>query len=207
MNKSYIPKYNMGGMVGQGGLPEPPGMVPGAASAGLAPQGGAAAPPQADAQALEMQVNQFVSQHPEQVAQMRDAIMAEVQSGDMDMQELNQLVQLATVAAQNPQMYPYIRQHAVQQGIATEQDIPEQYDQGLVFALMLAGRAAQQQTAGGQAGAPQSMEKGGPVAGKGKKGGVIIEAHEGEYVIPKYVVAMKGKEFFDSLVEKYKQDG
>lgn len=203
MNNPYIPKYNMGGMVGQGGLPEPSGMVPGAASAGLAPEGGAPAAA-ADSQQLDMQVNQFVSQHPEQVAQMRDAIMTEVQSGDMDMQELNQLVQLATVAAQNPQMYPYIRQHAIQQGIATEQDLPEQYDQGLVFALMLAGRAAQQSAGSGES--IPSMEKGGSVPGKNKKGGVIIEAHEGEYVIPKNVVAMKGKEFFDNLVEKYKQN-
>ncbi len=36
-------------------------------------------------------------------------------------------------------------------------------------------------------------------------GSVLLNAHEGEYVIPKRVVEMKGKEFFDTLVEKYKE--
>jgi hypothetical protein len=40
---------------------------------------------------------------------------------------------------------------------------------------------------------------------KKSDGSVLINAHEGEYVIPKRVVEMKGKEFFDSLVEKYKE--
>jgi hypothetical protein len=42
------------------------------------------------------------------------------------------------------------------------------------------------------------------VPSKGKSGGgVLIQAHEGEYVIPAHVVKMKGKEFFDSMLEKY----
>jgi hypothetical protein len=55
------------------------------------------------------------------------------------------------------------------------------------------------------AGAP-SMAKGGAVPpSKKNDGSVLINAHEGEYVIPANVVKMKGKEFFDSLVEKYKE--
>lgn len=203
MDNSYIPKYQMGGLVGPDGLPQPTGMPPGGApqGVGVAQQG---QQPGGDPQMLEMQVNQFIKQHPEQVAQLQEAITMELESGEMTAEELNQMVQLATVAAQNPEMYSYVRQHALQQGIAGEQDLPEQYDQGLVFALMLAGRAAQ------QGGAPQgnipSMAKGGPVPGGKAKadGGVVIEAHKGEYVIPENVVAMKGKEFFDNLVEKYK---
>jgi hypothetical protein len=50
-----------------------------------------------------------------------------------------------------------------------------------------------------------SMAKGGEVPmSKKRDGSVLINAHEGEYVIPANVVKMKGKEFFDSLVEKYK---
>lgn len=199
---SYIPKYNAGGMVGAGGLPEPTGMTPGGAGMSLGAQ--PAPPAEGDGQALNMQVSQFVKQHPEQVAQMQEAIMEELQSGEMKNEELNQLVQFATVAAQNPQMYPYIRQHILQQGIATEQDVPEQYDQGLVFALMLAGQSLQQGGGTGQ-GIPSMAEGGAVGKGKGKGSGTIIEAHEGEYVVPKNVVAMKGKEFFDKLVERYKQ--
>lgn len=94
-------------------------------------------------QMLEMHLNQFVNQHPQQVAQIRAVVEQAMASGELTPQELNMIVQLATIAAQNPQMYPYVRKFAIQQGIATEQDLPKEYDQGLVFVLLLAGRAAQ----------------------------------------------------------------
>lgn len=216
--QSFVPSYQAGGMIGAGGIPEPMG-------AGLTPQGripqGGMTP-----QMLEMQVNQFATQHPQQIAQIRAAIMEVMQTGELTQQELNMIVQLATVAAQNPEMYPYVRNFAIQQGIAMEQDLPQQYDQGLVFVLLLAARAIQADV-GGQnmmqggtpamargpdvtasqvsGGAMPSMAKGGEVPqSKKSDGSVLINAHEGEYVIPANVVKMKGKEFFDSLVEKYK---
>ena len=216
--QTFVPSYQAGGMIGQGGMPEPMG-------AGLAPQGqipqGGMTP-----QMLEMQVNQFATQHPQQIAQIRAAIMEVMQTGELTQQELNMIVQLATVAAQNPEMYPYVRNFAIQNGIATEQDLPQQYDQGLVFVLLLAARAIQADVGGQnmmQGGAPMmaggpevtasqvssgaipSMSKGGMTPDSKKSdGSVLINAHEGEYVIPANVVKMKGKEFFDSLVEKYK---
>lgn len=216
--QSFVPSYQAGGMIGAGGMPEPMGV--GLAQQGQMPQGGMTP------QMLEMQVNQFASQHPEQIAQIRAAIMEVMQTGELTQQELNMIVQLATVAAQNPEMYPYVRNFAIQQGIATEQDLPQQYDQGLVFVLLLAARALQQDV-GGQnmmqggtpmmaggpdvtasqvsSGAMPSMAKGGEVPqSKKSDGSVLINAHEGEYVVPAHVVKMKGKEFFDSLVEKYK---
>lgn len=216
--QSFVPSYQAGGMIGAGGMPEPMGV--GLAPQGQMPQGGMTP------QMLEMQVNQFATQHPQQIAQIRAAIMEVMQTGELTQQELNMIVQLATVAAQNPEMYPYVRNFAIQQGIATEQDLPQQYDQGLVFVLLLAARAIQADV-GGQnmmqggtpmmaggpdvtasqvsSGAMPSMAKGGEVPqSKKSDGSVLINAHEGEYVIPANVVKMKGKEFFDSLVEKYK---
>jgi len=218
--QTFVPSYEAGGMIGMGGMPEPMGM-PGAgmpqggtgvglAEQGQMPQGGMTP------QMLEMQVNQFATQHPQQVAQIRAAIMEVMQTGELTQQELNTIVQLATVAAQNPEMYPYVRNFAIQQGIATEQDLPQQYDQGLVFVLLLAARAIQQDVGGQnmmQGGSPamaggqpiSSMARGGMTPDSKKSdGSVLINAHEGEYVIPANVVKMKGKEFFDSLVEKYK---
>jgi hypothetical protein len=219
--QSFIPSYVAGGMIGTGGMPEPMGV--GLAEQGQMPQGGAMSP-----QMLEMQVNQFATQHPQQVAQIRAAIQEVMATGELTQQELNIIVQLATVAAQNPEMYPYIRKFAIQQGIATEQDLPPQYDQGLVFVLLLAARAVQADSGGqnmmqgglpAMAGGPEvstaqvssgalpSMAKGGPVPDSRKSdGSVLINAHEGEYVIPRHVVKMKGKEFFDSLVDKYREE-
>lgn len=201
--QSFVPSYQVGGMIGPGGAPD---------MAGAAQQPAPMAP-----QMLEMQVNQFASQHPEQVAQIRAAVMQALQSGELTQQELNMIVQLATVAAQNPEMYPNVRRFAIQQGIATEQDLPQQYDQGLVFVLLLAARAVQADLGGQnmmQGGSPAmaggqpipSMAKGGMTPDSKKSdGSVLINAHEGEYVIPANVVKMKGKEFFDNLVEKYRE--
>jgi hypothetical protein len=214
---TFAPSYQQGGMIGMGGMPEPTnvGVNPNGAQGPMSPQ------------MLEMQINQFATQRPQEMAQIRQVIMQELQSGALTQQELNTIVQLATVAAQNPEMYPYVRNFAIQQGIATEQDLPPQYDQGLVFILLLAARAVQADMggqnmmqggspamAGGPAvsaaqvssGAIPSMERGGMTPDSKKSdGSVLINAHEGEYVIPKRVVEMKGKEFFDTLVEKYKE--
>lgn len=207
--------YQQGGMIGPSGAPDMTG-----AQVGVNPQtvsqGGAMSP-----QMLEMQINQFAAQRPQEMAQIRAAIMEVMQTGELTQDELNMIVQLATVAAQNPEMYPYVRRFAIQQGIATEQDLPPQYDQGLVFVLLLAARAVQADLGGqnmmqggspamadvpGMAAGAPSMAVGGAVP-KSKKndGSVLINAHEGEYVVPAHVVKMKGKEFFDSLVEKYKE--
>jgi hypothetical protein len=209
-----LPSYQDGGFIGGEGMPVPPGAVP-----GMPPQAGVAQGPALgkplDAKGMEMQINQVATRHPEAMAQIRTAIMEEIQSGELTQQELNTIVQLATVAAQNPEMYPYVKQFAMQQGIAAAGDLPDQYDPNIVMVLLLAARAVQQDTGGQnmmQGGTPAaapgpaipSMAKGGKVEGRGDSKPVIIEAHTGEYVIPKHVVDMKGKEFFDSLVEKYK---
>ena len=136
--------------------------------------------------------------------------MEGLQTGEITPQELNMIIQLTQLAAQNPDMYPYVRQFAIQQGIATEEDLPQQYDEGLLVAMLTVVKSAQQLIQGGQnmmAGETQmpmaSMKAGGTVKGKADAP-VPIMAHEGEYVIPKNVVQMKGREFFDRLVEQYK---
>jgi hypothetical protein len=210
---TFAPSYQQGGMIGMGGMPEPMSDMPQPTNVGVNPNGaqGPMSP-----QMLEMQINQFATQRPQEMAQIRQVIMQELQSGALTQQELNTIVQLATVAAQNPEMYPYVRNFAIQQGIATEQDLPPQYDQGLVFILLLAARAVQADMGGQnmmQGGSPAmagnaipSMAQGGMTPDSKKSdGSVLINAHEGEYVIPKRVVEMKGKEFFDTLVEKYKE--
>ena len=199
---SKLPTYAVGGMVGPGGQPAPMGRP------GLAPQG--QPQQQMSMQSMEAQINQFVSQNPEQVQQIQQAFLESMQSGELTPEELNMMVQLATVAAQNPEMYPNVRRFAIQQGIATEEDLPMEYDQGLVFVILLAakslqrGMGGQNMMQGGTPAAIPAMKAGGTVPqSKRNDGGVPIMAHEGEYVIPRHVVEMKGKEFFDNLIAKY----
>jgi len=200
------PTYQEGGMVGPGGMPMRP--------AGIQPQQGATNP-----QMLEMQVNEIMSQNPEVVARIRAGIEAGIQSGELDANELNTIIQLAKTVMQNPEMYPQIRQMAIQQGIATEADLPAQFDEGLVMAIIAAGKSmeADVQIEGGQAPMPQppvqEMEFGGMVNGPSHdqggvrvkmKGGGEIEVEGGEYVIPKDVVKKKGTDFFDKMLQAEK---
>ena len=194
-----LPAYQDGGMIGAGGAPIPP--VAGVAQS--APQG------PIDPKVMDAQTNQFVSQNPQQVEEIRQMVLRAMQIGELTPQELNMMVQLTSVAAGNPDMYPQIRQFAIQNGLATEADLPQEYDAGLVAVLQLVAKSVQQgmggqnMMQGGSPAAMQSLKEGGTVEGK-DDGPVPIMAHEGEYVIPKNVVQMKGKEFFDNLVEKYK---
>lgn len=146
---TFAPSYQQGGMIGPGGMPDMTG-----AGVGVNPQtvaqGGAMSP-----QMLEMQINQFATQHPQQLAQIRQTILQLIQTGELAQDELNMIVQLATVAAQNPEMYPYIRRFAIQQGLVSEDVLSPQYDQGLVFVLLLAARAVQADLGG------QNMMQGG----------------------------------------------
>jgi hypothetical protein len=201
------PTYEVGGMVGPGGMPQRP--------AGLQPQGPTGP---SNPQMLEQQINQMLQQNPEVVARLRAGIEAGIQSGELDPNELNMIIQLAKTVMQNPEMYPQIRQMAIQRGIATEADLPAQYDEGLVVAIIAAAKSmeadVQFETApqGGMQSAqmqqPQmSMATGGalPTDSPNADGSIPITAHEGEYVIPSHIVKAKGTEFFDSLLEKYKE--
>lgn len=190
-----LPSFQEGGMIGPGGMP-----MPGA-------QGGALPP--MDPSQRDQLLNQSLNRNPQVVQEIQQELMEGLQSGEITPQELNMIIQLVQVAAQNPDMYPYVRQFAIQQGIASEEDLPPQYDEGLVVALLTVVKAAQQMMQGGQSMTGQleatmpSMKNGGKVEGS-TDAPVPIMAHEGEYVIPKNVVHMKGKEFFDRLVEQYK---
>ena len=92
-------------------------------------------------QSLDMEINETMRSNPEVIARIRAAIEAGIQSGELTLQEMNMAVQLARVVLENPSMYPQIRQFAIQKGLATEQDLPVEYDEGLVIALITAGKA------------------------------------------------------------------
>lgn len=200
-----IPAYQMGGAVGPGGQPMRPAGV--SAPGQMGPQ--AAISPQM----VEMQIQDLATRNPQVLAQIRQAIDQAIMSGELTQQELNMMVQLATTVLRNPALYPQIRQFAIQQGVATEQDLPPEYDPGLVIAVLIAARASQADVGGqdliaggtaAMAGPPavQSLENGGRVRGESSEP-VVIQAHTGEYVIPKHVVDMKGREFFDRMLEQY----
>ena len=181
--------------------------------------------PPLNPQQLQSEVQRMATANPEVLQQLQEVIMQALQSGQLTMEQLDMAVQLARAAAQNPQLYPRLRTLAIQRGIATEQDLPQQYDQGIVFAFLLAGEAVQRMGVqaqpqpqgqgqmmadGGSVVVPGSYAAGGGVAAgsptddkTGRADDIPIRVSGGEYVIPKHVVMAKGTEFFDKLLAKY----
>ena len=170
---------------------------------------------------VDGQINQTLSQNPEVVARIRAAIEAGIQSGELDANQLNMIIQLARTVQQNPSMYPQIRQMAIQRGLVPAEDMPEQYDEGLITAIIMAAKAmeADVQIEGAemmQPQPPQMMNEGGVLIGPSHaQGGIPVkvagvnnaEMEGGEYVIPKNVVKAKGTEFFDKMLKQYEEGG
>jgi len=215
-----MPSYQLGGMVGPGGAPQRPAMpgmggamggmpgmpgMPGMGGAGLAPAGAMqqSLPPGQ----IPIEVQRFVQQNPQQVQQMQAGIQQLIQSGQVSAQELNMIVQLAQAAAQNPSLYPQLRQLAIQRGLASAEEISEQFDTGLIFTLLLLGAVLQ--SGGMMPGQMPSLKKGGMLPKRESDDddeAVIAQLHEGEYVIPAHIVRAKGTEFFDKMLSTYNQE-
>lgn len=140
--------YQMGGQVGPGGqpiLPSGMGAQPQMSTTtqpGLAPPGAA---PRISNTQLMQEAQRFAQRNPRQAQQIQMAVQQEIQSGNLTMQELNLLVQLATVAMQNPEIYPQLRAMAIRENLFTEQEISQQFDPGLLFTILIMGQALQAQ--------------------------------------------------------------
>lgn len=201
----------------EGGMVPPTGMP-------MAPQPGMPAAPAPAPQTLvpieqmQAEIQRVMRQNPQAVEQIRQAMLQALQSGQLSMQDLNMAIQMAVAAAQNPALYPKLRQLAIQRGLASEQDLPPNYDQGIVFALLAAGAALQQGGMGGAGAAPQPpaamMASGGYIPKSasptgdqtGRADDIPIRVSGGEFVIPKHVVDAKGTDFFNQMLDKYSKE-
>ena len=196
--------YEMGGQIGPGGMPMPmAGQQPGVMEPGMQGEPVPAAEAQRD-------IQRAVQQNPQMAQQLQAEIMQGLQSGEITEQQLTLATQMATVVADNPEMYPQFVSTMEQQGIFDPGELSPQYDPGLIYALMLVGQSMQ----GGaqQPGMQQpmmSMEQGGPLPQESPNpdGSIPINAHEGEYVIPAEVVRAKGTDFFDKMIQSYREKG
>lgn len=171
---------------------------------------------------MQQEIQRMAQDNPEVIQQVKAAMLQAMQEGDLTPGELNMVIQLATAAAQNPQLYPQLRQFAIQQGLADESTLPQEYDQGLVFIVLLVAKSVQGEGANSPAAGkpPESFMKGGQVRradpeGDGgmvptsdnEQGTVPALLHGEEGILHAGVMRAKGKEFLDKLNEAYEQDG
>ncbi len=187
--------FEEGGMVGPGGMPVQQGMPQPMNKAPMTPE------------QMEGQMAQTVQNDPGKIQALATELQNAIAAGELNADQLNMGLQLAQSAVQDPSLYPQLRQFALNNGLAEEEDLPLEYDEGLAFIIILACKLALGEQVPGmgqpmQQGMP-SMRSGGalPQDSPNPGGGIPIMAHEGEYVIPKEVVARKGTEFFDKLIQ------
>ena len=131
-----------------------------------------------------------------------------IQSGQLNPQQLQMMGQLAQSAMQHPELWPKLRQFAIQANLPDAQKLPMQFDQGVCMSLIAASQASQ------HGDRPGAYADGGKINGPGTgtsdsipavnhSTGQPLRVANGEYIIPADVVATKGKEFFDNIVRKY----
>ena len=211
-----LPSYAEGGMVGPNGVPQRPMTSPmavdvmqrgGAPVVGLAQPGETGRP--LNFAAIDAEAQRFTQQNPQQVEQIKAEVQSAMAAGELDATALNMFVQVATVALQNPSMWPQLRQTLINQDMVDPEDIGEEFDQGFLVTLYIVGKTLGAQAQGqmpmsaGQA--PQmSMSEGGPLPAKSENpdGSIPINAHEGEYVVPADVTRKLGTDHFDKLIAK-----
>jgi hypothetical protein len=181
-----------------------------------------------DAQMMDAQITDTIRKNPEIEQEIGAALHEALASGELTLPELNQITQLAKAAAQNPNLWPQLRTFVINQGIAEVDELPEQYDQGLVIVIITLAKVAEK-LANTSAGAPQQgmgvqpprgmgpgLQQQGPGLLRGPGTGTSdsipavnmadggqVGVSTGEYIIPERVVRAKGKDFFDSLIRKY----
>ena len=188
-----------------GGAPHQMGMPPAMnASPGVAPQGGA---PMA-ANMFDMHTADMMNKNPQAVAAVKSAIDQGIQAGAVTPQQLQMVFQMAQACLTNPALWPQLRQYAIRQGLAEPDDLPEQFDQGLVYAILLAAKAYS------HGNRPGGYSNGGMIQGPGtgvsdsiqtqnQSTGEPVSVSNGEYIVSADVVRAKGKDFFDNLQRKY----
>jgi hypothetical protein len=121
------------------------------------------------------EAQRFAQRNPREVQQIKVAVQEAMQSGQLTMQELNTIVQMATVAFQNPELYPQLRAMAIRDGLLLESEISPQFDPGVLFVILLMGSAMQAQGGMQPTPAPGGQPVGGSpalTAGATQTGGV-----------------------------------
>lgn len=222
--------FAMGGMVGQDQMPvlgaalgfADGGQIPGqpAQQMPMAQTGQPGVQPAPSAQPLnpqqaDMHIQDMLQRNPQVGQQIQQVVQHAMQTGQIDPQMAQMAVQLAQACLQNPALWPQLRQFAISRGLAGPNDLPQQYDQGLVLTILIAAKAANGQMGSGPGvNSNPNYASGGLIVGPGTgtsdsvhtqntQTGQPVNVSTGEYVIPAHVVEAKGKDFFDSLLRKY----
>jgi hypothetical protein len=167
--------------------------------------------PQGDqVQMLRMRLDEMKRMNPAMVG----AMVNQAQQAGMTPVMAQQVWMLATAALQNPQVYPQIRQYAIQGLKISPNTLPEQFDPGRLSTLAGIAHMVSNGTAPTVAAPMTGYSSGGRISGPGSGTSDSIEAEvnetgeeirvsNGEYIVPADVVETLGTRYFDNLVKRH----
>ena len=150
-------------------------------------------PPRVDPGALRSDLTTSMQQNPQAVQQIRSQIEQSIASGEVSRESIVMMGELAKAALEDPSMYPNLRAEAIKRGLATEQQLPPEFDGGLLSVVV----ATADSLGPSQPNAPPPPVQGGLTQAPSPQG-----VPEGAYLVPAEVVRRKGTEFFDKLSQQ-----
>ena len=122
--------FQEGGMVGPGGMPVQQGMPQPMNKAPMTPE------------QMDGQMAQTVQNDPQRIQALATELQNAIASGELNADQVNMGLQLAQSAVQDPSIYPQLREFALNNGLAEQEDLPMEYDEGLAFVIILACKLA-----------------------------------------------------------------
>jgi hypothetical protein len=84
----------------------------------------------------------LANQNPEAIAQYDQGMEAAIQGIDVPVEQLQVLLQGLEYILKNEKEYPQIRQQLISGGVATEEDLPEQFDRGYFMTMLVVTQEA-----------------------------------------------------------------
>ena len=85
---------------------------------------------------------QTVQNDPQRIQVLATELQNAIQTGELQADQVNMGLQLAQSAVQDPNLYPQLREFAITNGLAEQADLPMEYDEGLIFMIILACKLA-----------------------------------------------------------------
>ena len=90
---------------------------------------------------MEAEINRLLTQHPEKFDQVKRAFEQAVADGVATPEQFDQLEQLILAAANNPEVWPQVRQKIIELGLGSEETVPQDMVPGLIFSMLAGIRA------------------------------------------------------------------
>lgn len=118
---------------------------------------------------MNQEILSLIKSNPQANQAVGQAVQQLLQDPDVTPDGVNQMVRMLDFVVQNPDSYPDFRKTAIDSGIIDDEDLPEQFDAGVLTIILIALKVVQQQ-----------MNEGGPGFARGGLNAVARMGRNGD---------------------------